>query len=473
MGEIWLTRYSWCTRRSWKSPTGMSFWAAGRMIEPARVVVNHSTETVGFPGYGNGASAPHFTIDLLSGIVQQHIPLDWGSRCLAVSTGGVTDRTVNITGTIQIEVIGAVTPGYPKTFGHYDLPNKFPNDRVAQRHLARLWEAIWEATGKRIPMQVADVTWVPYPASYGVRARQRLSSAAFRSARGILGHQHAPANSHGDGVYGRVANGRAVDIEKVLAMVRESVSPPRVRAPKGSEWEVTAEALNCRSGPGTEYSVIGVGRKGTRVFATGKVSGAWIEAQTAWQRDAGMRAWWHSGFLAKVVEQMPPKPDPDTQAVQRLAIRFGIDVGSSGADGFYGPDTRVAVAEYTASYGYPGDPMDVRALRAHMEAMMATVLDELRAIRESQARIEKLMDRRLGFSYDWWIRQGFVPDPSHRAFPADPGSPADKLLRLEAAVGDGSALVYTAEEGPVKVWLNPETDRFEIPEEDSHVEEHQ
>lgn len=116
----------------------MTFWPAGKMTVPARVIVIHSTETVGFPGYNNGAAAPHFTIDLPTGLVRQHCPLEWGSRCLAVSTGGVTDRTVNITGTIQIETIGAVTPGYPKTFGHYDLPNRFPNDKTSQQHMARL-----------------------------------------------------------------------------------------------------------------------------------------------------------------------------------------------------------------------------------------------------------------------------------------------------------------------------------------------
>ena len=115
MSETWLTRYSWCTRQSWRSPTGMTFWPAGRMTVPARVIVIHSTETVGFPGYNSGAAAPHFTINLPTGLVRQHVPLEWGSRCLAVSSDGVTDRTVNVTGTIQIETIGAVTPGDRKS----------------------------------------------------------------------------------------------------------------------------------------------------------------------------------------------------------------------------------------------------------------------------------------------------------------------------------------------------------------------
>lgn len=474
--ETWLTRYEWCTRQSWRSPTGMSFWPSGQMIEPARVLVNHSTETVGFPGYNNGAAAPHFTTDLVSGLARQHIPLEWGSRCLAVSTGGVTDRTVNITGTIQIEVIGAVTPGYPRTFGHYDLPNRFPSDRRAQEHLARLWRAIWEATGRRIPLQLAANLWVPHPQSYGVHARQRMNSATFRRARGVLGHQHAVANSHGDGVYGRVVNGGVPDIEQVLVIARGGSGgvPGNVKAPAGSRWEVDTTELNCRSGPGTQFDVIGSAKRGLTITATGRTSGPWLEGQTPWQKDHGHLGWWHSQFLRKLENTpAPPKPDETTRQVQAMAIRFGIDVGESGADGFYGPDTRVAVAEYTASYGYTGDPMNVRALLTHMEATMATVLEELRALR---AELAKKPNRDeigglvwghpiYGFSAHWHLRMGLITNPSHPNFPADPDSPMFYMLREWANSNDGRVAIYTPE-GVVQMALNPDTDIFEIVEDE-------
>ena len=474
MSEIWLTRYEWCTRQSWRSPNGMSFWPAGSMIEPARVVVNHSTETVGFPGYRNGADAPHLTIDFVSGLVRQHIPLNWGSRCLAVSTGGVTDRTVNISGTIQVEGIGAVTPGYPRTFGHYDLPNRFPNDRRAQEHLARLWRAIFEMTGRRIPLQVANVTWVSYPGSYGVRARQRLSSPAFRNARGILGHQHAPANSHGDGVYGRVSGGKAIDIEKVLSMARGGgTAPEDVKAPAGSRWEIDTAALNCRSGPGTNHEVIGHAERGVVVRSTGRTSGPWIQAQTPWQLENNVRGWWHSGFMRMLENNpAPPKPDETTRQMQAMAVRFGIDIGESGADGFYGPDTRVAVAEYMASYGYTGDPMNVRALLTHMEMTMATVLEELRALRTELAKKPNRDEigglvwghPLYGFSAHWHLRMGLITNPEHRNFPADPDSPMFYMLREWAANNGGRVAVYTPE-GVVQMALNPDTDIFEIVED--------
>lgn len=471
MSETWLTRHAWCTRQSWRSPTGMSFWPAGRMTMAPRVIVIHSTETVGFPGYRNGADAPHFTIDLPSGLVRQHVPLEWGSRCLAVSTGGVTDRTVNVSGTIQIEVIGAVTPGYPKTFGHYDLPNRFPNDQAAQQHMARLIRAIHDAVGQKIPLQLSSLaTWIPYPQSYGVHARQRLSSAAFLSARGIVGHQHAPANSHGDGVLGRAIRGRAPDLESVVFLARGTAPAPPptdVTAPAGSTWEVTAEVLNCRFGPGTQHQVVGTAPKGLVITATGRVSGQWIEAQTPWQIDNNVRAWWHSGFLARTTPVAPPKPDPTVLAAQEHLVALGYTVGDDGPDGFHGPDTTVAIASYTAAYGYRGGPTDHRALLAHLEETMTNILTEIAALRKE---VRGLPDAIMGHPlykavFHYYVRGGLILDPDHRHFPADPGSDADKRLRAEAAENEGRVRLYLPSRNEeVALVLNEETNRFEIKE---------
>ena len=73
-------------------------------------------------------------------------------------------------------------------------------------------------------------------------------------------------------------------------------------------------------------------------------------------------------------------------------------------------------------------------------------------------------DRSIGFSVDWFLRRGLVPDPEHRMFPADPGSPADKELRAEAAANEGRVRLYTPE-GPLTLRLDGETDRFVIDEE--------
>ena len=280
MSDLWLhDRYDWMTRQSWRSPTGMSFYPAGRMTVAPRIVVNHSTETTDFPGYNGGAAAPHFTAHLITGAVRQHVPLNWGSRCLAVSTGGVTDRTVNITGTIQIEWIGAVTPGYPDQYGHYDIPRRFPTDTRAQGYVARLWRAIPDAPGIPLAM-VPGLLWVPYPTSYGVRARQRLSSAAFRNARGHLGHMHAVANDHGDGLLGRAVNGRAVDMEAVLALARGGapVTP-------GRDGDVFFEGAD---GPDVHAWQTDLATLGYSLTGTGPFGPITTAATRAFQADAGI-----------------------------------------------------------------------------------------------------------------------------------------------------------------------------------------
>lgn len=236
MADIWLTHLAWVTRQSWSSG-GLDFYPAGRQTVDPRVIVLHSTETTTWPGYNRGAAAPHFTIDLRTGAARQHVPLNWGSRCLAVSSDGVTDRTVNVSGVIQIEILGAVTPGYPEKHGHYDLVKTFPKDVAAQRYLGRLLRAITDAC-PTIPLQKSSYgRWVTYPQSYGVRASQRLTSAEFRDARGILGHQHAPANNHGD-------PGALVGLDEAIAYGAGSALPDNPPTPNEDAVKALQHALN-------------------------------------------------------------------------------------------------------------------------------------------------------------------------------------------------------------------------------------
>lgn len=406
MSETWLTRHEWCTRQSWRSPTGMSFWPSGRMTTGPRLIVLHSTETVGFPGYNNGAAAPHFTIDLVTGETRQHVPLNWGSRCLAVSTGGVTDRTVNISGTIQIETIGAVTPGYPRTYGHYDLVHAFPTDTRAQAHLARLLRAIHDATG--IPLQPAPgLRWVSHPASYGVHAPQRLGSAAFRAIRGVCGHQHAPANSHGDGLYGRSVDGRPVDLEATLAIARSAGTPGRdgdvffegADGPDVHQWQTDLAALG--------YDLVGVGLFGPKTTA----------ATRAFQSDHGITV-----------------------------------------DGRVGPVSRTTMENTMRKLD------DLARQIEALDRKIGAVHDEQRKT-TPKTIVDALMSRVLyGLPFHWWVRRGGILDPDHRHFPADPGSPADKELRAEAAES-GYTTVYGPDGAAVLLELDPETDRFKIKED--------
>lgn len=187
----WITHLPWCDRQSWPK-NGLDYWSAGGQVRPMSKIVLHSTETTGFPGYADGAAAPHFTVSMKTGQTRQHVPLSRGGRALTLAG----TRLANVAGVVQIEILGAVTPGYPAKYGHYDLPNAFPRDANAQRYLARLLAAIHVETG--IPL-VESVDWVTYPASSGRYAPQRQrTEAQYLAYRGVLGHQHVVGNEHGD-----------------------------------------------------------------------------------------------------------------------------------------------------------------------------------------------------------------------------------------------------------------------------------
>lgn len=172
-------------------------------------------------------------------------------------------------------------------------------------------------------------------------------------------------------------------------------------------------------------------------------------------------------------------------AFQELAPRLtnpktGRPFYGGHADGYLGKVTRAAVKAIQGHLGLTVDglpgPRTMSALRAAIdrqnnppkpdpeEQEMERKLDQILA---NQARIEKKIDARpsagdiakdvwryviYGFHASWWLRRGLITDPTHRNFPADPGSPADKELRREAAES-GRATVNTPT-GPVLVELD-------------------
>ena len=87
---------------------------------------------------------------------------------------------------------------------------------------------------------------------------------------------------------------------------------PTTPGPAGTVYEVTAAALNVRSGPGTNHATVGTALpKGTRWTATGKTSGAWIEGRTPWMvQNKATPRWVHSAHLKVVSKPAPPAPKP-------------------------------------------------------------------------------------------------------------------------------------------------------------------
>lgn len=145
----------------------------------------HSTEGSSWPSYGgNGKSAPHFTVDPRKEQTRQHLPLTEGAWALQAH-----GHPTNQQGYVQYEIIGTCDPRNGSLPSVVDLPQS------AVEYLAHVLTVVGSHCD--IPAR-STVTWRPYPESYGTGASQRLSHSTWDSYTGILGHQHAPDNDHGD-----------------------------------------------------------------------------------------------------------------------------------------------------------------------------------------------------------------------------------------------------------------------------------
>jgi|GEM_PF-3112223 len=396
MSETWLSeKHTWCTRQSWDR-NGRSFFAAGKQRRPARVAVVHSTETMSWPGYAGGASAPTITLDLRTGKARQHVPLEYGARALALSTAGVTDRLVNIDGVVQIELLGAVTPGYPARYGHYDLVGTFPTDDRAHRYLGRLLAAL-HAELPTLPLQLSTWgRWVAYPESYGVYADQRLTSWQFAAARGLLGHQHVPANDHGDP--GRLVGlDRAVEYALALSYgdpVPDDDDHVLVDYPAGHirAWQQFLNLLGYTDPDGEQLD------------EDDELGPLTQHAVRTWQDE-------HT--------------DADTGAP--------LDV-----DGLPGPASTkrrdIIMSKITEQLE------DVHRWSGNQGQKLDDVLDRLARLERGQdelpARtVTAWLQRKLhGLALHQWLRLGIVPDPEHPQHPADPGTLGDLIRTIYTQV---------------------------------------
>jgi len=158
--------------------------SAGPYSSPVDKFLIHTTEGSSIAGavaaYRANNSWPHLTVDARVGrapTITGHLDLDVAARSLRNMAGGVQTNT---DGVIQIEVVGnAANPA--------GIDWAWIGEHVVG--------PICRTMG--IPLH-STVRWVPYPQSYGINAAQRLSPAAWTSFQGVLGHQHAPENDHGD-----------------------------------------------------------------------------------------------------------------------------------------------------------------------------------------------------------------------------------------------------------------------------------
>jgi len=193
------------------------------------ILLLHSTETQdgSWPGYGGGASAPNITVQGkgTGGVhrARGHFPVNCAGRALLdPDNTSVKENWV----CVQIEIVATCDPknrGKPGWTYTEDLPDSF-------------WKWLggfmrWLAPHNGMPL-TSTVRWVTHPESYGLNASQRLSSSQFAAYRGVLGHQHASGNSHGDpgqiaaGVQRAIQYAKGYTTEVPVSEVHVSNDPP-------------------------------------------------------------------------------------------------------------------------------------------------------------------------------------------------------------------------------------------------------
>lgn len=161
--------------------------AGGATFDKINMLLLHTTETQGWPSYPS--FAPHLTYNPWLHQWRQHMPLTKSATTLAdPSWTAVRENRVHV---IQVEMVGYSDRNVAARNGH--LINDI--DEQAYRDLANFAMWLRETAGLKIQ---SSVRWVRYPDSYGLRASQRLLQGDFENYQGILGHEHASGNEHGD-----------------------------------------------------------------------------------------------------------------------------------------------------------------------------------------------------------------------------------------------------------------------------------
>ena len=95
---------------------------------------------------------------------------------------------------------------------------------------------------------------------------------------------------------------------------------------RGTVLAVTANALNVRVGPGTNFEAVGAVPKGTKFYATGATKNGWVEGRTPFQRKNKLPAHWVNSAWLRVVSQ----PKAATSVPKTTASYPVLSLGSKG-----------------------------------------------------------------------------------------------------------------------------------------------
>jgi len=186
------------------------------------VIVLHSTEGSTLQGAVNtlrtNNSMSHEVWDIDYRQRVQLVPLDRPARTLVNLPGGV--ETNNRGGVIQVEIVGWASRYSRDQAGATAGPIMDELDDDQLRWLGAQVRDLCAQTGT--PFEF-PLPFLPYPRSYGANG-VRMNGAQWLSVHGVVGHQHAPENAHGDP--------GALDVARMAALTAPVPSPaPSVPSP--------------------------------------------------------------------------------------------------------------------------------------------------------------------------------------------------------------------------------------------------
>lgn len=276
------------------------------------VIVLHTTEGTGIPGYGGGASAPNLTALPDFGARKlkwyQHFDIDISSRALVNLAGGVETNTNNV---VQLELVGTCDPKHKTSWGNLkagvdylywpDAPD------WALKEVAEF--LAWAHDEHGVPLTGPSV-WKPYPASYGKSNGVRMSNSQWNAFKGICGHQHAAENLHGDP--------GDIDFAKLLGHAKDLVDAPTAAAKPVVDLSNTIRAFEDYPRHPASISVKTVQEALTDVdLYTGAIDGVagpkTKKAYAAWQR--------HLGYAGTGADGIPGEASLKRLGAKRFTVR--------------------------------------------------------------------------------------------------------------------------------------------------------
>jgi hypothetical protein len=194
-----------------KADAKMQWWetafARGTFTGIEKILL-HTTETGGWPSYASGSMAPTLTYHPRLRAWRQHNFIDRSARALVDSTATLVRE--NRDNVIQIEIIAYADENLARSRGH------LPVSEMTDAQLGDIADFIkWVRSEYGGPPLVA-AKFLPYPQSAGA-SPVRMSGPTYDAFAGILGHQHAPMQSHGDP--------GALNVAHIMALAGAGASP--------------------------------------------------------------------------------------------------------------------------------------------------------------------------------------------------------------------------------------------------------